>query len=270
MSKKIRTYDERTIYFFGVRVDNVTGERVLERLRKFLTSTDRSVPLKVFFTNVHSIYIARRDPEFHHELNHADIVLPDGSGLLLASRLFGVPVIENLNGTDFTPKLLQEAERSDWSLYLLGARETVVRKCYEQLTMQYPRLRIVGWHSGYFRPEEEDSIVQNINVKRPHIVLVAMGSPLQEKWIARNANGLRAGVCLAVGGLFDFLSNAVPRAPLWVRHFGLEWLYRLFQDPRAKWDRVVIEIPVFCTMILAGLLLPRRLKPITIRRTLLS
>lgn len=260
------TQKEGRLYLFGVRVDNTRCETALDRIRRFVAHTKGSRAREVFFTNVHSIQLARHNPELRECINHADLVLPDGSGLNLAGKLFGTPIIENLNGTDFTPKVLGEAENKGWTVYLLGAKARVVEQCRERLLDQFPRLNIVGFHHGHFAPDEDQDIVEDINDKGPNILLVALGSPMQEEWIAHHARKLNVGVCLAVGGLFDFVSGVRKRAPSWVRRLGFEWLYRFFQDPKNKWDRIFIEIPSFLILVFASRLAVKRLKPITVER----
>jgi N-acetylglucosaminyldiphosphoundecaprenol N-acetyl-beta-D-mannosaminyltransferase len=220
----------------------------------------------VFFTNVHSIHLARRDQDFMRLINSADLALPDGAGLKIAGRLFGTPVVENLNGTDLTPRFLKVAESERLTVYLLGGLPEVVEGCYRWLSKEYPQLRIVGFRHGHFLPEEENAIIEEINAAQPHILLVALGSPRQERWIARNSQYLKAGVCVGVGGLFDFLSGSKSRAPQWMRRLGIEWVYRFIQDPKTKWDRVFIEIPTFLALIAAKQLMSGRLRTLLIRK----
>jgi N-acetylglucosaminyldiphosphoundecaprenol N-acetyl-beta-D-mannosaminyltransferase len=212
---------------------------------------------QVFFTNVHTIHLARKDREFRDVVNHANIVLPDGSGLKVAGKLFKRPIVENLNGTDFVPRVVRKAAAHGWSVYLLGGTLDVTKECRRRWLEQYPMLKIVGLHHGHFALDEEEAILDDINAKRPDILLVALGSPLQEMWIARHASELKTSVSIAVGGLFDFISGQRKRAPRWMRRVGLEWVYRFFQDPRTKWTRVFIEIPAFIILILIQSLMPR-------------
>lgn len=260
----------QTVFILGVRVDNVSGETALDLIQNLVADQQRQHSRKVFFTNVHTIQTARRDAEFLSCINNADLVLPDGAGLKIAGRLFGSPILENLNGTDFIPRVLCLARSEGWTLYLLGAQQNVVEACRCCLLDQHPGLQIVGFHHGHFSQEEGEHIVEDINNKRPRILLVAMGTPLQEKWIARNAPRLNVGACFAVGGLFDFLSGARPRAPIWMRRIGIEWVYRFIRDPKSKWDRVLLEIPAFLTIILARRFIPRRVQTFIARKDLLS
>ncbi len=239
-----------TRYYIDVRVDNLSLDNALERVEELvLESKQDEVTRQVFFTNVHSIHLARRDTELRNYLSQADLVLPDGSGLAIAGQILNMPVQKNLNGTDFTPKVCRMAEVGGWSFYLLGAQEHVVKSCYNNMQNRFPNLDIAGYHNGYFSEKEEQQIISEINEKKPDILLVALGSPLQEKWVAQNAHRLDANVCFAVGGLFDFMSNTVDRAPRWMRDIGMEWLYRFYQNPAKKWDRIFIEIPEFLLLI---------------------
>lgn len=251
-----------TRYYIDVRVDNLSLDNALEQVEELvIESKEDGVPRQVFFTNVHSIHLARRDRELQQYLSQADLVLPDGSGLAIAGQVLNMPIQENLNGTDFTPKVCRMAEVGGWSVYLLGAHEEVVNSCYENMQTRFPNLDVVGYRNGYFSEIEEQQIINQINELKPDILLVALGSPLQEKWVARNAHRLNAHVCFAVGGLFDFMSNSVDRAPRWMRDIGIEWLYRFLQDPAKKWDRIFVEIPEFLFLVIKQKiqsLVPRR------------
>jgi N-acetylglucosaminyldiphosphoundecaprenol N-acetyl-beta-D-mannosaminyltransferase len=247
-----------SIFILGVRAENIDSRMALSILYAFATRGGAGAPACVLFTNVHSIHLARRDRELMYLVNGADLVLPDGSGLKIAGRLFGTPILENLNGTDLIPRFLARAESEGLKVYLLGGKPRVIEDCVHRLLAKHPDLRIAGFHHGHFLPEEEESIVEEINARGPHILLVALGTPLQERWIARNSAYLKVGVCIGVGGLFNFLSGTEARAPFWMRRLGIEWLYRFMQDPRAKWSRVFIEIPTFLALIFVRRIAPKR------------
>lgn len=259
-----------SIYMLGVRVDNIDSETALREIRRRIDRRDTRQVFKVYFTNVHSIRLAQRDRALRDCINRADLALPDGSGLSIAGKVCRHPIRENLNGTDLTPKVLKRAEEEGWSVYLLGAKPSVVEACCRRLQDQWPHLHIVGYHHGYFSPEEEAALVENINLAQPDILFVALGSPMQEKWIARHETHIEAGVCVAVGGLFDFISGVRRRAPVWMRRWGIEWLYRFAQDPRSKWRRVVIEIPWFLTLVCLSRLMPGSLYARLIRKEVVS
>ncbi|MEW6193631.1 MAG: WecB/TagA/CpsF family glycosyltransferase [Bacteroidota bacterium] len=243
---------ENKIHFFGVRFDNITRTEALKIIRNFLTDKTEQKSRKVFFTNVHTIYLASKNPAFAQTVNKADLVLPDGSGLKVAGRIFSRPVKENLNGTDFTPLILQTAVELGSKVYLLGAVREVVKECVIKLEINYPGLNIAGFHSGYFSSEEEIEMINEIKRISPDILLIAMGSPKQEIFAEKIAGKLGQTVCMAVGGLFDFLSGEKKRAPAIFRKTGMEWLFRFFQDPKTKWDRIVLEIPLFLLSVITA------------------
>ena len=262
---KIPTSTSGTLFLLGVRVDNISGETAMKLIHDCVANRRGGLTGKVFFTNVHTIHLARKESSFMQIVNGGDLVLADGSGLKLAGRLLNKPILENLNGTDFVPAVLRRGEFHRWSVYLLGGRPDVTQKCRERLREMFPALRIVGSHHGHFSATGEEAIISEINAAKPDIVLVALGSPLQEQWISRNAGRLHAGVCFGVGGLFDFISGQRKRAPSWLRSLGLEWVYRFLQDPKAKWNRVFVEIPVFVVILLAKCLFPKRVQEAMIR-----
>lgn len=243
---------ENKIHFFGVRFDNITRTEALKIIRNFLTDKTEQKSRKVFFTNVHTIYLASKNPAFAQTVNKADLVLPDGSGLKVAGRIFSRPVKENLNGTDFTPLILQTAVELGSKVYLLGAVREVVKECVIKLEINYPGLNIAGFHSGYFSSDEEIEMINEIKKISPDILLIAMGSPKQEIFAEKIAGKLGQTVCMAVGGLFDFLSGEKKRAPAIFRKTGMEWLFRFFQDPKTKWDRIVLEIPLFLLSVITA------------------
>ncbi|MEW5798545.1 MAG: WecB/TagA/CpsF family glycosyltransferase [Bacteroidota bacterium] len=253
----------RSFYLMGTRVDNIDGDLALRIVRHYAAERDANRARKIFFTNVHSICSAQQNEILKHCINLGDLVLPDGSGVKIGGKVTGNPIIENLNGTDFTPKVLRMAEEEGWSVFLLGAEESIVRQCCNQLYKTYPDLRIAGYRDGYFGIDEEKKVVEQVNAARPDILLVALGTPKQEIWLTRYAHDLNVNVAMAVGGLFDFLSLTKKRAPVWMRRLGIEWLFRFLHEPSAKWKRIIIEIPMYFSMLFA-----KRYIPASIQRTL--
>ncbi|HWP82715.1 MAG TPA: WecB/TagA/CpsF family glycosyltransferase [Bacteroidota bacterium] len=245
-----------SVRFFDVCIDNIDGKTALDYVEAFVRER-RGKAKSVVFANVHTIHLARKDVSFKTAVNTADLVLPDGSGLAIAGRLFANPIRENLNGTDFTPKVLAMAEEFGWSVYLFGSQQKIVTTCERRIQRQFPRLKIAGATGGFIRKEEEQNLINEINERKPDILLVGLGSPRQELWIAKNKRLLDVSICMAVGGLFDFLAERFPRAPQWMRRLGIEWIYRFLLDPKTKWDRVFIEIPKFLCLVVLNAPLAR-------------
>ncbi len=223
----------RAVEILGVRVHDVTWGETFARVEAFIAS---GRPHQVVTVNPEFIMAARSNPAFRAVLNRADLALPDGVGLLWASRLLGRPLRERVTGSDFVPRFAGLAAQRGYRLFFLGAAPGVAQQAVQRLTQKHPGLQIVGTYAGSPRPEEESGIVGLVRAARPHALFVAYGAPAQDLWIARNLEHLGVAVCMGVGGTFDFIAGVVPRAPVWVQRLGLEWFYRLLRQPW-RWRR---------------------------------
>lgn len=199
---------------------------------------------KVSFLNAHNANIAYTDPVFAEALDDF-LILPDGIGVDLAAQLlYGAPFPDNLNGTDFVPAFLQASTRP-LTVGLLGATRVNAEAASVKLAALAVQHNFVVIHDGYFSAAQESEIIGRIAALRPDMLLVAMGVPRQELWIARHIDERHCTMPVAVGALLDFLSGSVPRAPLWMRRLRLEWLFRLAVEPGRLWRRYVVGNPMF-------------------------
>jgi N-acetylglucosaminyldiphosphoundecaprenol N-acetyl-beta-D-mannosaminyltransferase len=229
------------ITILKVRFDRLTrGEALIQLEKAFGLHKAR----KVYIVNTHTLNISWSNRAYREILNQADLLLNDGTGAQIASRLLGNPFPDNLVGTDLTPLLCERAARRNVGVFLMGGRPDVPERAATKLLAMVPGLLISGTHHGYFPPEEEPSVVEAINRSGAGILLVALGNPLQETWIHRNAPRLTCDVCIGVGGLFDHLSGNLCRAPRWMRRLGIEWVHILLNQPY-KWPRYLIGNPLF-------------------------
>jgi len=234
-----RTADHPQARVFGVAFSTGSMQAALTAIAGYVARPAQP-PAFCCFVNAHCLNLAFRDRAYARLLNQADQVWADGVGVAIAARNRRTPVLENVNGTDMLPLLCQ----SGHSLYLLGGKPGVAEAAREKLQAQYPELRILGtWH-GYF-PDDCTALIQDINAKAPDVLMVAMGVPKQEFWIAEHRGQLNCRVCLAVGGLLDFASGRIPRAPHWLRRLRGEWLFRLWQEPRRMFKRYILGNPLF-------------------------
>ncbi len=230
----------------GIPIHDVTYAEALDLAREFIRS---GRPHQVTTVNPEFVMTAQRDPEFRRVLCEAALSLPDGIGLLLGARLLGFRLREHVRGTDYVELLADLAVREGYRLFFLGAAEGVAAEAAANLQRRHPGLQVAGTYSGSPRPAEEEAIVSLIRAAGPvHILLVAYGAPAQDKWIARNLPRLGVPLAVGVGGVFDYLSGRVPRAPLWLRQLELEWLYRLLRQPR-RWRRQ-LALPHFALAVL--------------------
>ena len=220
----------------GIEYDNITVQEALERIGALLKSGRKS---NVFFLNADCLYKAQKDAEYRDVLEQADLLLSDGVGLKLATKIFGGEMKANCNGTDLSPLILKKAAQHHWGVFLIGGKEGIANKAAANAMFNNPGLNLVGSASGYFSSDTE--VIEKINNADADIVFVAMGAPLQEKWIIRNRSRINARLCLGVGAFLDYLSGSIPRAPLWMRKAHLEWFWRIFVDPKRMVKRYLID-----------------------------
>lgn len=220
----------RTIRLFGVEVHDTT---LAEAARWLMRRVLFRQPASVAFLNAHCVNMLNRDAAYAKALQGFDRIFADGAGMRLAARAEGIALADNVNGTDLFPVLCDVAARAEVSLFLLGGREGIAATAAERMCRIIPGLEIAGTAPAYFASvEEEDRLISLVNSSGARVLLVGMGVPLQELWIARNRHRLRAEVVIGVGGLFDYYSGRIARAPYLFRRFGLECAWRLALEPR--------------------------------------
>ena len=232
---------------FGVPVDCVTMEEAVGEVAGCVRTGAK--PKFFAFVNAHCLNTAYRDAEYAEILKGCDAVWPDGSGVRIAGRILGFPVPANVNGTDLFPMLCRAVEGDgpgSRSVFMFGGEPGVAEKAAENAVRMFPGLRIAGVCDGFRPPGEAESAIA---AAHPDILLVALGVPLQEKWIAARLGSLDCGCVLAVGGLLDFVSGRHARAPMWMRRHGIEWMHRFMLEPRRMFRRYIIGNPLFMARV---------------------
>ena len=230
----------------NIDIDLFDDEKeVLALLSKDIDS-GRSIEL--FFLNAHCFNLAQKDREYFDILNSCDYLLNDGIGIKIASKIEKLVLKKNLNGTDFIPEIAEMAAKKGCKIFLLGAKDGIAEEAAVKLKEKFEGLQIAGVHSGYGL---DDSVLELINNSKADILIAGMGVPMQEKWIRENKRKL-ACVKLFVGGgaILDFLSQKIRRAPLFMRKFGLEWVFRLCLEPGRLWRRYLVGNFLFFYYIL--------------------
>lgn len=228
------------IAVLGVNVDKLTSDQALARLDIW---EDRR-PRMLAYVNAHTLNLAARDERLREALNRSDLVMNDGIGLSLAARMRGERFPENLNGSDFTVRILQFAAARGWRVFLLGGEPGIAEAASHRLVERIDGLNVVGTCHG-FTGESDDLLVRRIRDADTTLLIVALGSPMQELWLDRNLAATGVLVGIGVGAFLDFSAGKVRRAPGWVNALGVEWCFRLVQEPRRLWRRYVIGNPVF-------------------------
>lgn len=216
----------------GVMIDDLDEKRLTSKITERMAECRRTV---IFTPNPIMTQNARKDSEFMKILNSSDYNVPDGNGMILASRLLKTPLDKRICGIELAENLLFAAEKQGLRVFLYGGRQGVAVKAAARLGTRYPRLRICGTLNGYQAREEE--VIKAVNKSRADVVFVCLGSPKQEKWIYENADRLpRVRLFMGLGGSLDVWSGNVQRAPKKFRDGGFEWLWRMAKSPKKLYD----------------------------------
>ena len=233
------------IQMMGCAVDNLDMEESLAVVEGFIRS---GRPHQHGVVNVDKIVKASRDPALRQIINDCDLINADGMPVVWASRLLGKPLKERVTGVDLFEALMAQAAKKGWRVYLLGAREEVVSGVARLYPARYPGLTIAGYRNGYWKPEEEAQVVEQIAQARADILFVAISSPKKEAFLARYQAAMKIPFAMGVGGTFDVAVGLVKRAPVWMQNAGLEWFYRFLQEPRRMFRRYFIDDMAFVAL----------------------
>lgn len=228
--------------FLGLRFWDCSLSRAATYLADRAVANQKS---QVYFVNAHCINVASRDRAYASLLEQAPFLFADGAGMALAARIWNSRLANNVNGTDLFPVLCRAAAQSAVPVAFLGARPGVASACADRMKKNIRGLEVAWVEHGYCTPEQELKKIDALNASGARILFVAKGVPAQEHWIAEHADRLTVPVVLGVGALFDFYSGTIPRAPQMMRRWRLEWLFRLWQEPRRMFRRYVIGNPEF-------------------------
>ncbi len=226
-----------------VGFDNVTMDESVELALAMMKERASAV---VVTPNPEIVWLCRKDSELRDAIAGAELVLPDGIGVVMGAKLLGRPLKEKIPGADFAQRLFAELAGGEGTVYLLGARPGVAATAGEKLKVEYPGLRIVGTADGYFK--EDGPVVEDINRAAPDFLLVCLGAPKQELWMQKNRAALKVGLMAGLGGSLDVFAGVVRRAPDKWRRLNLEWLYRLIMQP-SRLGRMM-KLPAFLCAVL--------------------
>lgn len=229
----------------GVPIYDVTMDETLDWVSRWI---EQGEPHQISTVNPEFLVRARTDPDFRATLSRAALCIPDGIGLLWATRMRGRRLRERVAGSDLVPNLAEVAAERGWRIFFLGAAPGVAETTAEILTARHPDLQVAGCYAGSPDPAEEAGITSRIRSTGADVLLVAYGAPKQDLWLARNLAKTGAAVGIGVGGSFDFIAGVARRAPPWVQRLGLEWLHRLVLEPW-RWRRQ-LTLPYFVWLVL--------------------
>jgi len=236
------------VRILGVDIDNITIEEAGEITKKLIKESNKSCKI-VVAPNTEFIMMAQKDEEFYNILQSAELATPDSVGVMLGGKFQKNPFKQRIPGQEYFRKVLEVGEKENWTFYLLGGRGEVPKIATENLKKIYPNVNIVGYHEGFFEEDSEKEVIQEINELKPNVLFVAMGAPIQEKWIAKHKNELKVDIAAGQGGTFDYEAGRIKRAPKVIQKLGIEWLWRLILEPSRIFRMVVLPIYLFKIII---------------------
>jgi N-acetylglucosaminyldiphosphoundecaprenol N-acetyl-beta-D-mannosaminyltransferase len=239
-----------TVHLFDIPVKAMTMVQALDLVHRAITA---STPLQIGVINAAKVVNMYRNPALGADVLSSDVIFADGASVVWASHILGDPLPERVAGIDLMMGMLARGMNRGYRVYLLGATEEVNRMVAERITIDYPSVIVAGRRNGYFSVAEEVAIADDIAKAKPDILLVAITSPKKEQFLARWSDTIKVPICHGVGGSFDVYAGKVKRAPLSWQRWGMEWLYRLLQEPRRMWKRYLITNFLFCWLIVREL-----------------
>jgi N-acetylglucosaminyldiphosphoundecaprenol N-acetyl-beta-D-mannosaminyltransferase len=241
----------RRVRIGSIAIDALAFDEAIDAIEALV---DRRRGGMVFTPNVDHVVVAEEDEQFRAAYADADLALVDGTPVMWAARLLGSPLPAKISGSDLIRPLAARAAARGWRVYLLGGRPGIAAQAKEILEREYPGLNVVGTSSPMIDlskdVSEQKEIVDAIRETEPDLLFLALGAPKQEIWAHRIRGGVGSAVMLGIGASLDFVTGAATRSPAWMSAVGLEWLYRLSQEPDRLWRRYLLRDPKFLAVLL--------------------
>lgn len=223
--------------FLGYNLYPLTFDQAKKKIIEFLNDNKKRIITPI---NPEKIVKSLYDEKLKYILLNSDLLLPDGYGIIFASKLLGIKLKERITGIDMFEALIEYGDKNGLSIYFLGAKEESVKGVVERVKKEFSGVKVAGFHNGFFKDYKE--VIEDLKDKNIDILFVAMGSPKQEYFIIDNLEYINAKISMGVGGSFDVFSGRVKRAPKFIRNLGLEWFYRFILEPRKRFPRVLTLI----------------------------
>jgi N-acetylglucosaminyldiphosphoundecaprenol N-acetyl-beta-D-mannosaminyltransferase len=239
----------------GVPIHAMTMAEVLYRIDEEIAARGR---LRIGVVNAAKIVSMRSDQGLRQAVLSSDVIVADGMSVVWACRLLNRPIPERITGIDLMLAMLRQGNDRGYRVYCLGATHDILERAVERMAADFPNVTVTGRHHGYFGVEEEQSVAMDIAAARSDILFVAMTSPKKEQFLARWGDEIGVPVCHGVGGSFDVLAGKVRRAPERWQRLGLEWLYRVLQEPRRLWRRYLVTNTIFTALVIREFFMQNR------------
>ena len=242
----MKTTSTEKVTLFGITVDNLTISETLDRIEAMIK--DGAIHQHVVI-NVDKIVKMESNPNLRTAVVDCDLINADGQPVIWVSALLQVPLKERVTGIDLFDALIARCAERGFRPYFVGSRQEIAAKTVDVLKGKYPKLQLAGWRNGYWSADDEPTVVQEIKRARPDVLCMAVGSPKQELFLHKWKKEMQVPFVMGVGGSFDVTAGVLKRAPRWMQDAGLEWLFRLAQEPRRLWRRYLIEDMAFFRLV---------------------
>ena len=238
--------NNKRIIIQGVQIDVLTAKETVSLVERYVKT---KTPLHLMGVNADKINETNKNPLMKEIVNKCGVINADGASVIMASKYLKKPLPERVAGIDLMQDLIKLSEEKGYSVYFLGAKQSVVEKTVEVLTEKHPELKVAGYHDGYFKEEKWSEISNAIRKANPDFVFVGITSPTKEYLIEYLQNQKNSCVFMGVGGSFDVISGNIPRAPMWMQKANLEWLFRVYKEPKRLFKRYFVGNGVFIKAI---------------------
>jgi N-acetylglucosaminyldiphosphoundecaprenol N-acetyl-beta-D-mannosaminyltransferase len=239
----------------GCEIDRVGISEALARCEQFIESGQFAQHVSV---NASKVVSMRHDAELRNIVRRCELVTADGQSVVWASRLLGDPLPERVAGIDLMHRLIARAERNGYKVFFLGAKQGVLEQAVAHVRAEHPHLKVVGHRHGYFDESSDPAVATEIQERKPDILFVGMTTPRKEYFLGRYSSHMNVPFVMGVGGAFDVLAGVTRRAPIWMQRLGLEWLFRLAQEPRRLMRRYVVTNSRFVALVARSFVTRRR------------
>ena len=237
--------EKDSINILGIPFSCLDMQQTMALLKQWIDNDKHGM---VVTANAEMVMLAEKNSEFRQIITQADLVTPDGIGILWAAKRLGCTLRERVTGIDLADALIKASAKNNWTVFFLGGKPGIAEKAEQKMREKYPGFKTGGIHHGYLKDIDEISLINAIRESHAQILLVAMGAPVQEKWISQHLQNLNVPVVMGIGGSFDVWAGNVKRAPIWMQKVGMEWLFRLICQPE-RLGRVLC-LPVFMKKVI--------------------
>ncbi len=230
-----------TVRILGIDIDNIDIDEAGILTKDLIEKSNKTCKI-IVAPNTEFIMMAQKDEEFFNILRNAELATPDSVGVMLGGKIQKKPFKQRIPGQAYFRKILEIGEQEEWTFYMLGGEGNVPELAVSNVKKDYPNLKIIGYHEGFFKEDSEEDVIKEINRLKPNVLFVAMGAPIQEKWIYKHKDELQVDIAAGQGGTFDYEAGKIKRAPKIVQKLCIEWLWRLILQPTRIKRMIVLPI----------------------------